>query len=327
MTSQPQSAQTSFDGDLLRFDNDLRTLNKTAASAPSLSPDSSASYEPVSHLLASLSGHSHDMAGLLTSLTRHFDMCVTAVRTTEGGAALARRKAAEVTESGDPVSISGVIAEQDTHMADMDSMDPQERAEVVQVVVHDAPEVDEVVAEIQAVLQQMEADFGALKEQADRVKGDHAATLATFSVLEEIGSRLSSYVDAEAEFIQRWEDERSIIFAKLEEMDELRRFYEGYASAYDSLTLEIERRRSAEEKIQTIWRKAKESVDRIVEVDRKERDHFRQEIGEFLPTDLWVGMKKPLRQWEVVPIQQAPSTDLDIQENGYDRELSTPRPS
>lgn len=253
-------------------------------------------------------------------------MCVTAVRTTEGGAALARRRAAEVTESGDPVSISGVIAEQDTHMPDIDSMDPQERAEIVQVVVHDAPEVDEVVAEIQAVLQQMEADFGALKEQADRVKGDHTATLATFVVLEDIGSRLQSYMDAEAEFLQRWEDEKAIIFGKLEEMDELRRFYEGYANAYDSLMLEVERRRCAEEKIQNIWRKAKESVDKIVDADRKEREHFRQEIGEFLPTDLWVGMNSPLKRWEVTPVEETPGGDFDLQESRFSRELSTPRP-
>ena len=115
-------------------------------------------------------------------------------------------------------------------------------------------------------------------------------------------------------------------FAKLEEMDELRRFYEGYASAYDSLTLEVERRRSAEEKVQAIWRKAKESVDKIIEADRKERDHFRQEIGEFLPTDLWVGMNGPLRRWEVVPVDDVPVSDLDIQESRFSRELSTPRP-
>ncbi|KAK4447126.1 autophagy-related protein 17 [Podospora aff. communis PSN243] len=299
-----QAAQTSFDGDLLRFDTDLRALTKTMASAATpASPDSSDAYQPMSHLLGSLTAHSHDMAQHLGSLNRHFDMCVKAVRTTEGGAALALRKAAEVTDGGDPVSISGVIADQDTHAAaEIDSMDPQERAEVVQVVVQDAPEVDEVVAEIQAVLQQMEADFGALKEQTDQMRAAYVSTIAAFYVLEEIGTRLQSYVQAEAEFAQRWEDERSILFAKLEEMDELKRFYEGYYGAYDSLLLEVERRRSVQEKITATWRKAKETVDKLVEADRKEREHFRQEIGEFLPTDLWAGMTGPTRRWEVVAV-------------------------
>jgi autophagy-related protein 17 len=304
LTSFSQAAQTSFDGDLLRFDTDLRALTKTMASAaPPTSPDSSDAYQPMSHLLGSLTAHSHDMAQHLASLNRHFDMCVKAVRTTEGGAALALRKAAEVSDGGDPVSISGVIADQDTHAAaEIESMDPQERAEVVQVVVQDAPEVDEVVAEIQAVLQQMEADFGALKEQTDQMRAAYVSTIAAFYALEEIGTRLQSYVQAETEFAQRWEDERDILFGKLEEMDELKRFYEGYYGAYDSLLLEVERRRSVQEKITATWRKAKEAVDKLVEADRKEREHFRQEIGEFLPTDLWAGMTGPTRRWEVVPV-------------------------
>ena len=70
------------------------------------------------------------MAELLTSLTKHYDLCVTAVRTTEGGAALARIKAAEVTQSqsGDDVSISGVIAEQESHMPELDTFSAEDRA-------------------------------------------------------------------------------------------------------------------------------------------------------------------------------------------------------
>ncbi|KAK3935141.1 autophagy-related protein 17 [Diplogelasinospora grovesii] len=301
-----QAAQTSFDGDLSRFDNDLRVLNKTMSNANPASPsNSSSAYKSMPHLLAALTNHSHDMAEHLTSLNRHFDMCVTAVRTTEGGAALARRKAAEVSPEEGGVSISGVITEQESNMAELaEPMDPRERAEIVQVVVQDAPEVDEVVAELQAVLQQMELDFSILKEQADRIKSAYLSTIAAFHVLEDIGSRLNSYVAAEAEYVQRWDDEKGIIFTKLEEMDSLRTFYEGYASAYDSLLLEVERRRSVEEKVQATWRKAKESVDKLIEADRKEREHFRQEIGEFLPTDLWVGMNGPLRRWEIIPVEE-----------------------
>ncbi|KAK5659524.1 hypothetical protein OQA88_726 [Cercophora sp. LCS_1] len=308
-----QSAQTSFDGDLLRFDTDLRALNKIMSTAAS--PESSETYQSIPQLLASLTQHSHEMAEELASLTRHFDMCVKAVRTTEGGAALARRKAAEVTEGGDPVSISGVIAEQD---ADLDSIDPQERTELVQVVVQDAPEVDEVVSDIQAVLQQTEADFGSLKAQADQTRAAYTATLDAFKVLEDIGSRLESYVEAETEFVQRWGNEKEIVLERLEAMENLRAFYERYASAYGSLMLEMERRRSVQDKIAATWRKAKETVDKMVEADRKEREHFRQEIGEFLPTDLWSGMTGPIRRWEVVPVdeeaREAEGADAEVPE-------------
>ena len=261
--------------------------------------------------------HSRSMAEHLTSLTRHFDMCVTAVRITEGGAALARRKAAEVTasqEGGDPVSISGVIAEQESNVADLEPISSQERGEIIQVVMQDAPEVDEVVAELNAVLHQMDSDFASLKDQADRIKLSYITTTQAFHVLEDIGSRLQSYIAAETEYIDRWEDEKQIIFGKLEEMDSLREFYEGYLSAYESLHLEKERRRSVEEKIYSIFRKAQENVHKLVDADWKEREMFRQEVGEYLPTDLWVGMSGPLQMWDIVPVQ--PKQDRGVQEDG-----------
>lgn len=225
-------------------------------------------------------------------------MCVTAVRITEGGTALARRKAAEDSGAGaDAVSISGVIAEQETNVADLD---PEERAEIVQVVMTDAPEVDEVVADLNTEMQQMDAEFAQLRDQADQVRAGYGAVTQAFQVLEDIGSRLSGYIAAETEFAERWEAEKEGIGARLAEMETLRDFYEGYASAYDSLILEVERRRAVEEKIQAVWRKAKEQADKLVESDWRDREAFRSEVGEYLPTDLWVGMSGPLRRWEVV---------------------------
>lgn len=328
-----QAAQASFDGDLLRFDDDLRLLGKTmkASPSPDSPPGSPTVVVPMPELLASLTEYSHAMAQHLSSLNNHFDMCVKAVRATEGGAALARRRAAETEDydGGGPVSISGVIAEQESRVADLDPMDPEERAEIVQVVVQDAPEVDEVVAEIQTVLQRMELEFGMLKQQADRAKADHAVTMAAFHVLDEIGSRLQNYVAAESEFAQRWADEKDTIFSKLEDMDAMRRFYEGYASAYDSLLLEVERRRAVEDRIRATLRKAKENVDNLVEADRRQREHFRQEVGEFLPTDLWVGMNSPLPRWELVPVGEPDAgagagAGADARE---DTEPSTPTPA
>jgi autophagy-related protein 17 len=261
------------------------------------------------------------MAEHLTSLTRHFDMCVTAVRATEGGAALALRKAAEVTQSGsnhggnDQVSISGVMGRPSDSQTSSSAagveqpMTPEERAEVIAVVVQDAPEVDEVVAELEAALQQMEGDFAALAGQTDRIRRAYTTSVSAFAALEDVGAHLRGYVAAEAEFVQRWEDEKEVIFLKLEEIDGLRQFYEGYINAYDSLLLEAERRRAVEDKIRGILRKARESVEKIVEADRRERDAFMGEIGEFLPTDLWPGMNRPVGKWEIVPVGEGEEED------------------
>lgn len=248
-------------------------------------------------LLVSLTDQSHSMAQHLSMLTRHFDMCVTAVRITEGGAALARRRAAEDSGEADPVSISGVMAEQERNV---EELEPQEKTEILQVVMEDAPQVDEVIADLNAEMQGIEVMFGSLKEQADQVKTAYVAVTQAFQILEEIGNRLPSYIAAESEFIERWEGEKDNIFARLDEMEALRDFYDGYLSAYDSLILEVERRRAVEEKIQGIWRKAKEAVDKLVESDWRDRETFRAEVGEYVPTDLWVGMSGPLKRWEVV---------------------------
>ncbi|KAH9238448.1 hypothetical protein K456DRAFT_1886265 [Colletotrichum gloeosporioides 23] len=322
-----QAIQTSFDGDLLRFDDDLRALKKTITTTPlPRSLSNSSHHDPIPELLVSLVEHSHCMAQLLTSLTKHFDLCVTAVRTTEGGAALARRRAAEVTQSqgGDGVSISGVIADQESHMPDLEPITTQDRADMLDIVVSDAAEVDSVIQEINERLHAMEEDFAALTAQTGQTKAAFLGTLDAFTALEEIGGRVASYIASEAEFLQRWEDERFTIYGKLGEMDDLRDFYEKYAGAYDNLILEVERRRLVEDKIQNIWRKAKDSVDKLVENDRREREGFRQDIGEFIPTDLWPGMDAGMKRMELVAVVDDGSAEEDAGGGGGGGSRSTP---
>ncbi|KAI0180786.1 autophagy-related protein 17 [Hypoxylon sp. FL1284] len=301
-----QNTQKSFDGDLLRFDTDMRSLNKTMSAVPSApSPSASSTVQPVPELLSSMIENSHAMAELLSSLTKHFDLCVTAVRTTEGGAALARIKAAEATSSqgGEDMSISGVIAEQESHMPNYDPISPEDRAQMLEVVVQDASEVDDVIRELNERLQSMEVDFIGIQEQTGRTKMAYISTLDAFQVLEDIGSRLQSYISAESEFRDRWLEEQLTIQDKMGEMEALRVFYESYCNSYDGLILEVERRKTLEEKVLGIWRKAKESVDKIIEADRKERELFRHEVSEYIPTDLWPGMDDAMPKWEIVPVR------------------------
>ncbi|EFX00065.1 kinase activator protein [Grosmannia clavigera kw1407] len=322
-----QAAQTSFDGDLLRFDTDLRTLNKTMAAAPTTPPPlpllvtaedtdgQQGSGPTMPHLLASLTTRSHAMAENLSSLTRHFDMCVKAVQTTEGKSALERWQAAqsqegaEETEEGDsghgnhdnhPVSISGVIAEQEAAsgqggLTNLEPISAQERADILQVVMQDAGEVDYAVGDTANELHAAEAEFAAVRAHHEQTAAAFAATAATLRVLDDVGGRLPSYAAAETEFSERWAHEQAAVADRLADMDELRAFYEGYANAYDTLILEAERRRNVEAKIQAVWRKARDAVDRLVVADAAERESFRHDVGEYLPTDLWADMDRPPR--------------------------------
>ncbi|KAI1324278.1 kinase activator [Xylariaceae sp. FL0255] len=307
-----QATQQSFDGDLLQFENDLRNVKAIILNAPSaVSPSTSSTDTSLLHLVSDMVLNSHVMAELLTSLTKHFDLCVTAVRTTEGGVALARIKAAEATQSqgGDDVSISGVISDQESHMPDLEPISSEERAQMLEVVVQDSSEVDDVVQELTERLQSVEADFAILDEQANQIKLTYIETIKAFHALDDIGTRLQGYVTAETEYRDSWAEEQQTIHEKITEMEDMRVFYENYAGTYDHLVLEAERRRAVQDKIMSLWRKTQDSVDKMIDADRKQRDLFRQEVADHLPTDLWPDMDDPIQRWEVMPVQDGQVVD------------------
>lgn len=264
----------------------------------------------MAELVMGMIDNSSAMAQLLSSLTKHFDMCVTAIRTTEGAAALARRRAAEVTQSqgGDGVSISGVIAEQESNMSDLEPKTEKDRAEMLRVVVQDAEEVNDVVREIQDRLAAIENDYRRLEESTSRTETAYTSVLEGYTILSGISDRLGVYLSASDDFISRWEIEKESIYSKLDDMKGMRGFYEGYASAYSSLLLEVERRRTVDDRVKAIWRTAQESVDKLLTADRASREGFRQDVGEYLPTDLWPGMHMAPRRWQV---SRAKSEKLD----------------
>jgi autophagy-related protein 17 len=293
-------SQQSFDGDLLRFDNDIRAVQQALAAIPDAP---SQKHESAAELLALLVEHAGHMAVLLTALNRHFDRCVTAVRITDGGTAVARRRAAEDHVSGSvgQVSISGYIAEQELHHLDPES--PEQRDALMQVVASDATQVNDVISEIHERLVDMEHQSAALHDQIAATRATHAAVLQAHRVLEEVEGRLADYVAAENEFTLRWHTEQEAIHDAIVHMGSLHDFYQSYASAYASLVLEVKRRTAVEQRIEEMWRKTRENVDRLVEEDAKQRDAFRLEAGEYLPNELWRGIRHSVTRWEVVAVE------------------------
>ncbi|KAJ6782156.1 hypothetical protein PWT90_09081 [Aphanocladium album] len=312
-----QGIQQSFDGDLLRFDNDIRDLKKIIVDSQTQESDEEeqATQASTMDIMMGLVENSTVMAQLLTSLTNHFDMCVTAIRTTEGGAALARRRAAEVNQiqGSDGVSISGVIAEQESNTSDLEPKTDSDRAEMLRVVVQDAGEVSDVVQEIQERLAGMEQDYKVLEQRNTEAEKAYLSMLEAFTILGSIGDRLHDYLAAEQDFKTRWDLEKETVFDRLEEMKQMRGFYDGYASAYNTLILEVERRKSVEDRVQNIWRMAQDNVDKLLAADRASREAFRQDVGEYLPTDLWPGMQAMPQKWRVSRLDEE---DVSVADEG-----------
>lgn len=289
---------------MLRFETDIRNLNKTMSGLPLAGPDGRGATKPAADLLVAMDDDASAMAQLLASLTKHFDMCVTAMRTTEGAAALARRKAAEVTQApdGDGVSLSGVIAEHKVHMSGLEPKTAEDRAEMLKVVTQDATEVDDVVREIQERLAAVERASAAVEEQARQTSRAHGCMLDAFAALADMGDRLADYLAAEDDFRERWELEKDAVAGRLRDMGDLRDFYEGYAGAFGSLVLEAERRRAVARQVEACWSKAQEGVNRLLDADGAAREAFHHDVGEFLPTDLWTAVQAPPRRWKLVPV-------------------------
>lgn len=239
------------------------------------------------------------MASLLDSLVSHFDLCVNAIRHTEGGYAAVRKAASSQPPGVEPISVSGVMNNEDD-TAEEQTLTEEERREMLDVLEKDAEQVDDVVMELREFLSDMEQKNEYILEYVSNLTTMHTSTLATFQMLESISARLSGYIIASQDFRLRWEDTKLNIQDQLNELESMRVFYENYHSSYDGLLLEVWRRRQTEEKVKGVMRKAIEQVERVLEGDRIEREAFRSDVGEFLPVDLWGGVNASPSRWEFV---------------------------
>ncbi|EKD21307.1 kinase activator [Drepanopeziza brunnea f. sp. 'multigermtubi' MB_m1] len=302
---ESKEAQTEFDSSILSFDDDLRTLKAAMKASPL--PNTSQSHDDLSPAIAShlhtLESNAQEMAALLDSLVRHFDLCVNAIRHTEGGYAAVQKAASSQPPEAEPVSVSGVMSTENDPTTG-ESLSEEERKEMLDVLEKDAAQVEDVVMELREYLADMEAKHEEILEHVASLTTSHDETAVAYSMLEAVGARLSSYIIASHEFRLRWGETKLNIQEQLNELESMRIFYENYFSSYDSLILEVHRRKQSEDKVKTIMRKAMEQIDKVYEADMKEREGFRIDVGDYLPVDLWPGVNAPARKWEFNPVDE-----------------------
>ena len=65
------------------------------------------------------------------------------------------------------------------------------------------------------------------------------------------------------DFLVQWEREKGVIDEKLDELEALREFYEGFLAAYDGLIVEIGRRRNVHIRTQKILQEALIKIDKL----------------------------------------------------------------
>ena len=312
------AAQAELDASNSAFDDELGSIkqalghyraatklasSRSSPSASSSSTQSDSSLPSPSSLplmLHSLETHAQEMANLLESLVQHFDLCVTAVKHTEGGGAAAQSITGDMS-TGAPVSGRAgpnIGEEINANLnAPLDPLSDAEYREMVHVLIKDAAEAEDVVMEIQDRIGDMEAVMENILTQRDALLSVYHATTDVYQHLFSLAStRLPEYIAQAHKFTHVWSKEHDSIHGGLADLFELHSLYNGFLDAYDGLILEVSRRKQVRQRVEKVLRETRHKLNHLYEEDVNSREAFRVEQGDYLPSDIWPGIgREPMR--------------------------------
>ena len=249
----------------------------------------------IADLLADMEDRAKEMAQDLESLVTHYDMCVRAIKHTEGGGDAALQLTNDLPE--------GVAVGQHPQGATPESISDEEKADLMRVLQEDAAQVEEVVTDIKNHITDIETTYQQVEVHLQRLAKDHESVNAAFKSLETIGQNLPGHVTRNQAFLSRWMSERRRIEGKLEELENAKGFYDGFVKAYHSLIIEVGRRKTIEERRNKLIQETRLRLDQLYEEDAADRERFKDEQGEFLPVDIWAGIVELPAQYNVLPVE------------------------
>jgi autophagy-related protein 17 len=201
----------------------------------------------------SIADNAHSMAGLLESLTRHYDLSLQGV---------------EMANSADK---------------DLDQL--------YQVLEHDSELVEGVIEDLygkQKVIEECEKEVSNFSSQMDQA---HEAVTSFFESFEDFGTtKLTVYsesLDRIAKDQRTYIDEIQQLKKELESLSE---YYTLFLSSYHAMILEILRRKKSQTKIEAVIRDMKSALHKAHEEEVQARQKFISERGDYLPSNLWDGL-------------------------------------
>lgn len=110
----------------------------------------------------------------------------------------------------------------------------------------------------------------------------------------------------------RWDEDKAVIDERLEELEGLTELYDGFLRAYDNLLIEIGRRKDQELEVEQIVQEARTRLDKLHKDEVEEREIFKQEQGEFLPVDIWPGLRDMPLRYSISSVDDQASRVPDI---------------
>lgn len=302
-------SRADLDANIARFDDSIAHIASALNGSSSGSGDTDDSNPPskitpydepplsIPALFHDMESHAAEMATLLQSLISHYDLCVSALKHTEGGGEAAR----EAVQAADELAKNAQGVEESLYAAAAvpDPMDAGERAEMLRVLENDAAEVEDVVGELRERGGEIEGLYGQLSSRADSSRKTMRGLRRAVEGMHAVKDALPIYLDAVAAFKEGWANLRLAMQGKTQELVGLCGFYEQFWSGYKKLLREVDRRAAVEAQMARVAEKARRDLDRLYEADREAREEFVEEVGGFLPGDIWPGLADRGTRWEI----------------------------
>jgi autophagy-related protein 17 len=213
--------------------------------------------------------HATEMAHLLSSLVTHYELCVKALRHTEGGSDAVAEEI-QATQQSEGVGGLGLGLDLETASFNPEqsarrsstpaAMTQDEREDMLRVLQNDASEVSDVVLEILERSASLTTSHSHIQRAVDALAQSQSDLLTATTQLAALAPKLPLYIEAGAIWTRRWEEERITIEEGLGELEGLRLFYQGFVGAYSALEGEVERRTGVRREVEKVLEEAMKVV-------------------------------------------------------------------
>jgi autophagy-related protein 17 len=191
-------------------------------------------------------------------------------------------------------------------------MSEQERQEMVAVLVKDAHEVEDVVSEIRERDVEMTVLLQHIENHINHLRNEASALSSILQMISHITGEVKSHIGTSRSYYASWlDDTRPTLLNGIEEWENQRDFYERFDLAYAELLVEISSRRRRHEKAKRKAEDAQKELDRLHAEDERAREQFTLAQGDFLPLDIWPGLRDPPRRYEVKAVAMEPDEEVD----------------
>lgn len=292
------------------FDTSLENLHSSILNVPK-TPVTNSTPSPIPTLYHDLENHAREAAQAFQSLVKHYDLCVTALRHTEGGAA------AVTQATGDASLPSG-----DDHGPPPEPISEEERQEMLSVLGRDAQEVEDVVTEIREHGSEMSYLLSQIDNHITHLRNEDSALGSILKMMANIAREVKGHIAISRAFHTSWlDDTRPTLLNGIEEWENQRDFYERFDLAYAELLVEISSRRRRHEKAKRKAEEAQKDLDRLHAEDERAREQFTLAQGDFLPLDIWPGLRDPPRRYEVRAVPVPQDQELEVAGEAHDTDL------